>query len=157
MYNFLFLDILCEIYLTDFLRGRENDAIFKFKLVKLKRKKSESLSVVSNSLGPHGLYSTWNSPGQNTGVGSLSLLQGNFPTQGSNPGLPHWRWILYQLRHKESPRILEQVAYPFSSRSSQPRKREFITEHTEKERRKEKRFDGKFKVDVLWKMMRTIV
>ena len=46
----------------------------------------ESRSVVSNSLGPHGLYSPWNSLGQNTGVGSLSLLQGVFPTQGSNPG-----------------------------------------------------------------------
>ena len=62
-----------------------------------------------------------NSPGQNTGVGSLSLLQGIFPTQGSNPGLPHCRWILYQLSHKGSPRILEWVAYPFSSGSSQPR------------------------------------
>ena len=49
---------------------------------------SESHSVVSDSLWPHGLYSAWNSPGQNTGVGSLSLLQGIFPTQGSNPGLP---------------------------------------------------------------------
>ena len=45
----------------------------------------------------------WNSPGQNTGVGSLSLLQGIFPTQGSNPGLPHCRQILYQLSHKGSP------------------------------------------------------
>ena len=45
----------------------------------------------------------WNSPGQNTGVGSLSLLQGIFPTQGSNPGLPHCRRILYQLSHKGSP------------------------------------------------------
>ena len=43
---------------------------------------SKSHSVVSNSLQPHGLYSPWNSPGQNTGVGSLSLLQGIFPTQG---------------------------------------------------------------------------
>ena len=50
--------------------------------------KGKSLSVMSNSLPPHGLYSTWNSPGQNTGVGSLSLLQGIFPTQGSNPDLP---------------------------------------------------------------------
>ena len=41
----------------------------------------------------------WNSPGQNTGVGSLSLLQGIFPTQGSNPGLPHCRQILYQLSY----------------------------------------------------------
>ena len=46
-----------------------------------------SRSVVSDSLRPHGLYSPWNSPGQNTGVASLSLLQGTFPTQGLNPGL----------------------------------------------------------------------
>ena len=74
---------------------------------------------------PHGLCnsldSPWNSPGQNTGVGTLFLLQGIFPNQRSNPGLPHCRWILYQLSHKESPRILEWVAYPFSSRSSWPR------------------------------------
>ena len=78
-------------------------------------------SVVSDSLQPHGLYSPWNSPGQNTVVGSLSLLQGIFPTQGSNPGLPHCRRVLYQLSHKGSPWILEWVAYPFSSRSSRPR------------------------------------
>ena len=82
---------------------------------------SESHSVVSDSLRPRGLYSPWNSPGQNTGVGSLFLLQGIFPTQGLNPGLPHCRWILYQLGHKGSPRILEWVAYPFSSGSSWPR------------------------------------
>ena len=81
----------------------------------------ESCSVVSNFLWPHGPYSPWNSPDQNTGVGSLSLLQGIFPTQGSNPGLPHCRRILYQLSHQGSPWILEWVAYPFSSRSSQPR------------------------------------
>ena len=67
------------------------------------------------------LYSPWNSPGQNTGVGNL--LQGIFPTQGSNPDLLHCRWIPYQLSHKGSPRILMWVAYPFSSRSSQPRNR----------------------------------
>ena len=50
---------------------------------------------MSDSLQPHELYSPWNSLGQNTGVGSLSLLQGIFPIQGSNPGLPHCRWILY--------------------------------------------------------------
>ena len=55
---------------------------------------SESHSVVSDSLRPHGLYSAWNSPGQNTGVSSRSLLQEIFPTQGPNPGLPHCRWIL---------------------------------------------------------------
>ena len=84
-------------------------------------KESESHSVMSNSLWPHGLYSPWNFPGQNTGVSSLCLLQGIFPTQGSNPGLPRCRWILYQLSHKGSPRILKWVAYPFSSRSSWPR------------------------------------
>ena len=85
------------------------------------KNESESRSVVSNSLLSHGLYSPWNSPGQNTGVGSLSLLQGLFSTQGSNPGLPHCRWILYQLSHKGSLRILEWVAYPFSRGSSRPR------------------------------------
>ena len=58
---------------------------------------SVSHSVVSDSLQPHGLYSPWNSPGQNTGVGSLSLLQGIFPTQGLNPDLLHCRQILYPL------------------------------------------------------------
>ena len=66
-------------------------------------------------------YSPWNSPGQNTGVDSVSRLQGIFPTQGSNLGLPHCGQILYHLSHKGSPRILEWVAYPFSSRSSRPR------------------------------------
>ena len=65
--------------------------------------------------------SPWSSPGQNPGVGSLSLLQGIFPTQGSNPGLPHCRRILYRLSHQGSPRILEWVACPFSSGSSWPR------------------------------------
>ena len=60
------------------------------------------------------------SSGQNSGVGSLSLLQEVFPTQGLNPGLTHYRRILYQLSHQGSPGILEWVAYPFSSRSSNP-------------------------------------
>ena len=67
---------------------------------------SESCSVVSDSLWLHGLYSPWNSPGQNTGVGNLSLLQEIFPTQGSNSGLMHCRRILYQVSHKGSPRKL---------------------------------------------------
>ena len=75
---------------------------------------SEICSVVSNSV-------TQNSPGQNTGVGSLSLLWGIFPIQGSNPGFMHCRQILYQLSHKRSPRILNWVAYPFSSGPSWPR------------------------------------
>ena len=56
---------------------------------------SESQSVISNSLQPHGLYSPWNSPGQNTGASCHVLLQGIFPTQGLNPGPPHCRSILY--------------------------------------------------------------
>ena len=84
-----------------------------------KVKWSENRSVVSDSLQPHGTYSRWNSPGKNTGVGSLSLLQGIFSTQGSNPGLLHCRWIIYQLRHKGSPRVLEWVAYSFSRGISQ--------------------------------------
>ena len=122
---------------------------------------SKSHSVVSNSLRFHGLYSLWSSQGQNTRVGShsllqgdlpnpgikprslalqvdslsaepqgkpkntgvdrLSLLQGIFPTQESNWNLLHCRQIFYQLSHKGSPRILEWIAYPFSSRSLQPR------------------------------------
>ena len=60
---------------------------------------NESHSVMSDSLRPHGLYSPWNSPGQNT---EDSLLQGIFPTQGLNLSLLHCRQILYQLSHKGS-------------------------------------------------------
>ena len=61
------------------------------------------------------------SPGKNTGVGCHALLQGIFPIQRSNPGLPHCRQILYCLSHQGSPRILEWVAMSFSRESSQPR------------------------------------
>ena len=91
-------------------------------------KVSESRSVVSNSLRPHGLYSPWNSLGQNTGVGSCALLQGIFPTQGSNPGLPYCRLILYQLSHKGSPRILKWVQ--FSSIQSLSNVQLFVTPWT---------------------------
>ena len=69
---------------------------------------SVSHSVTSDSLQTYGLLPIrplcpWNSPGQNTGVDSRSLLQGIFSTQGSNPGLPHCRQILYQLSHQGSP------------------------------------------------------
>ena len=56
-------------------------------------------------------------------MGSLSLLQEIFPTQGSSPGLPHCRQILCQLNHQGSPRIVEWVTYLFSRGSSQPRNR----------------------------------
>ena len=67
-----------------------------------KESERESRPVVSNSLPPHGLYSPWNSPGQNTGVGSFSLLQGIFLTQESNWGLLNCRQILYQLSYQGS-------------------------------------------------------
>ena len=59
--------------------------------------------------------------GKNTEVGCHSLLLGIFVTQGLNPGLPHYRRILYYLSHQRSPRILEGVAIPFSRGSSRPR------------------------------------
>ena len=62
--------------------------------------RSESRSAVSDSLQSHTLYSPWDSPGQNTGVGSLFLLQGIFPTQESNWCLLHCRQILYQLSYQ---------------------------------------------------------
>ena len=96
------------------LTGSRQDLFILWKNDKKVKSESEICLVMSNSLWPCGLYSPWNSPGQNTGLGSLSLLQGIFPTQGSNPGLPHCRLILYHLSHKGSPRIVEWVAYPFS-------------------------------------------
>ena len=107
---------------------------------------SKSHSVVSDSLQPHGLSSPWNSPGQNTGVGHPSFLQGIFPTQRSNPGLPPlqadslptelsgnpWR-LLSHVQLFATPwttvhgilqaRILEWLAFLFSRGCSQPRDR----------------------------------
>ena len=65
----------------------------------------------------HRLYSPWNSLGQNTGVGSLSLLQGILPTQGLNPGLLHCRQILYKLSYQGSPRKpLPHAIYKYARR-----------------------------------------
>ena len=58
------------------------------------------LSCVQLFVTPWTVYSPWNSPGQNTGVGSLSLLQGIFPTQESNQDLLHYRLILYLLSYQ---------------------------------------------------------
>ena len=79
------------------VEGKKQDSVIE----------SEGRSVVSDSLQPRGLYGPWNSPGQNPGVGSLSLFQGIFPTQGSSLGLLHCRWILYQLGDKGSPWFYE--------------------------------------------------
>ena len=82
-----------------------------------------SRSVMSDSLWPHGLEPArlLCPPGKNTGVSCHALLQGIIPTQGSNPGLPHCRWIFYNLSHQGSSRILEWVACPFSRGTSWPR------------------------------------
>ena len=77
---------------------------------------SESRSVGPTLCNPHGLDSPWNSPGQNIGVGSRSLLQGNLPNPGMEPRSP-----ALQLSPKGSPRMLEWVAYLFYSGSSRPR------------------------------------
>ena len=74
---------------------------------------SKSHSVISDSLRPHGLYSPWNSPGQNTGVGSLSLLQGIFLTQELNLGLLHCRQIRYPLSYEGSPLFSFNIYYLF--------------------------------------------
>ena len=75
--------------------------------------KSESVShfVMSDSLQSHGVQSVtffclWNFPCKNTGMSSLSLLQGIFLTKGSNPDFLHCRWILYHLSHQGSSLLL---------------------------------------------------
>ena len=74
-----------------------------------------------HGLSPPGYSVHGDSPGKNTGVGCLALLQRIFPTQESNSGLLHCRWVLYCLKHQGSPRILELVAYSFSKGTSQSR------------------------------------
>ena len=76
------------------------------------KNESESRSVVSDSLRFHELYSPWNSLGESTGVGSLSLLQGIFPTQGSNPGLLYCRQILYHWPIREAPNVVWPILNP---------------------------------------------
>ena len=98
-----------------------NQMCFLFKkriILWMKVKVAQSCLTLCNPMDytVHG-----NSLGQNTGVSSLSLLQGIFLTQELNQGLLHCGWILYQLSHKGSPRILKWVAHPFSSGSSSPR------------------------------------
>ena len=76
------------------------------------------VKVVSDSLWPHRLYSPWNSPGQNTGEHSRSLLQGNLPNSGIKPRSPTLQADSLPAEPQGSPRILEWVVYPFSSISS---------------------------------------
>ena len=90
-----------KVSLSSFYRegkwGRETN------LSKVKMPLSEWKVTQSDSLWPRGLYSWWNSPGQNTGVGSCSLLQAIFPTQGSNPGLPHYSRFFTSWTTREAP------------------------------------------------------
>ena len=84
---------------------------------------SESHSFVSDSLQTRGLYSPWNSPGQNTRVGSLSLLQGIFPIQELSQGLLHCRQVLYQLSYPGSPswlRVSPEWWYCYHYKSTPP-------------------------------------
>ena len=82
------------------MRNNRRSEVQKWQWAKQIKSESENHSVRFDSLQPLELYSPWNVPGQNTGVGSLSLLQGIFPTQESNPGLLHCRQVLYQLSHQ---------------------------------------------------------
>ena len=84
-----------------------------------KESESEIRSVVSDSLQPYGLCSSWNSLGQNTGVGSLSLLQGLSPIQGSDPGLRFFTsWATSKESHKEGSSSRAQAQMPLFSRNT---------------------------------------
>ena len=118
LYSNCFIELKI-LYTDEIYVRKERDVVFflmKFKpnaLVKAKQKqlqkKKKKKIAVKVSVGENkkvkvkvvlSCPTPWNSPGQNNGVGSHSLLQGIFPTQGLNPGLPHCRWILYQLKHQ---------------------------------------------------------
>ena len=118
---YLYLCYLCNLFYFCYLTSLVNYSSFfglKFSWFSLVYKityfflsraaetESEGHSVVSNSLRPHGPQGPWSSPGQNIRVGSLPLLQGIFPIQGSNPSLTHFRQILYHLSHRKSPEQL---------------------------------------------------
>ena len=107
---------------THFLQLQTSPALYP--LLRLSLESEWNHSVMFNSLQPHGLYSLWNTPGQNIGMGSRSLLQGIFPTHESNPGLPYCRWILYQLSHQGSPLSLgiSLLSLGFNIIETKPRK-----------------------------------
>ena len=105
---------------TPFLQGKHWETCTGFEFLPCLKgsevKWSESHSVASDPLRPHGLHNPWNSLGQNTGVGRLSLLHRIFPTQGLHPGLPY-------LPSEPQGKLKNSGlgTYPFSSRSSWPR------------------------------------
>ena len=87
------------------------------------KSESESCVVVSDSLRPHELYNPWNSPGQNTGVDSGSLLQGIIPTQRWSPGLPTWQVDSLPAEAQGKPKNTEVDSLSLLQWSSQPRNR----------------------------------
>ena len=72
------------------------------------------LSCDTTQLCPHGLYSAWNSPGQKTGVGSFFLLQGIFPTLGSEPRSPALQVDSLPAEPPGKPKNTGVDTYPFS-------------------------------------------
>ena len=96
--NLLLSILLCSVTLNSISHNGLRCCSPFSSYISLEMKVTQSCLTLCNPMG----YSPWSSPGKNTGGGSLSLLQGIFPTQGSNPGLPHCRRILYQLSHKGS-------------------------------------------------------
>ena len=92
------IQLLFRFYIYHFLLSLSGST-------KVSTEVKRSHSVMSNSLRPHGLQPTrllrpWDFPGKSTGMGCHFLLQGIFPTQGSNPSLPHCRQMLYSLSHQ---------------------------------------------------------
>ena len=92
--------LIVQVYLRAWLDYNGESRILG--IVLTMNNNEESRLVMSDSLLPHGRQNPWNYPDQKTGVGSLSLLQRIFQTQGWYPGLLHYRQILYQLSHKET-------------------------------------------------------
>ena len=116
---------LVDTYIVDIFQGNKTREVTRTNISKISssasqglthKQVSESRSVLSDSLRSHGLYSPWNSPGQNTGVGSWSLLQGIFPIPGLNPDLPH-----YQPTTREVPHRQRGTIYKFRLMESYPR------------------------------------
>ena len=93
---------------------RSKSVAFHWLILSLKWKVKAKVTQLCPTLRPHGLFSPWNSPGQNTGVSSLSLLQGIFPIQGSNPGLLNCRWIFTIWATREALNGCFQVIHSFN-------------------------------------------
>ena len=96
-----------------------NRGMNKEDVVYMRKKKVKVAQSYLTFCDPNGLYSPWNPPGQNTEVGSLSLLQGIFPNQGSNPSILHCKRILYQLSPRKPSGIYTMDYYSVSNNAKQ--------------------------------------